>query len=82
MCRIPVRLLHRHMDALAAMLCCAFSLLVACHLICYSCKLIACLHSCLQECHCMLFLTEDNDFAGREQNITIEEIHAGTSSLH
>lgn len=28
----------------------------------------------LQECHCMLFLTPDNDFAGREQNITIDEI--------
>ena len=22
---------------------------------------------CRKECHCMLFLTEDNDFAGREQ---------------
>eukprot|EP00271_Cylindrocystis_brebissonii_P010447 TRINITY_DN26635_c0_g1_i1.p1 TRINITY_DN26635_c0_g1~~TRINITY_DN26635_c0_g1_i1.p1 ORF type:complete len:153 (-),score=15.60 TRINITY_DN26635_c0_g1_i1:291-749(-) len=27
-----------------------------------------------KECHCMLFLTEDNDFAGREQAITANEI--------
>jgi ferredoxin-thioredoxin reductase catalytic chain len=27
-----------------------------------------------KECHCMLFLTEDNDFAGDERNITIEEV--------
>ena len=26
------------------------------------------------ECHCMLFLTEDNDFAGKEQSITYEEV--------
>ena len=26
-----------------------------------------------KECHCMLFLTEDNDFVGDEQTITIEE---------
>ena len=28
----------------------------------------------LQECHCMLFLTEDNDFRGEEQNITLDEL--------
>lgn len=28
----------------------------------------------LQECHCMLFLTADNPFAGKEQNITMEEV--------
>jgi ferredoxin-thioredoxin reductase catalytic chain len=27
-----------------------------------------------KECHCMLFLTEDNDFAGEEQTITTEEL--------
>ena len=27
-----------------------------------------------KECHCMLFLTEDNDFVGDEQTITIEEV--------
>lgn len=26
------------------------------------------------ECHCMLFLTEDNDFAGKEQHISFEEV--------
>mmetsp|Transcript_6420 Transcript_6420/g.9083 ORF Transcript_6420/g.9083 Transcript_6420/m.9083 type:complete len:167 (-) Transcript_6420:318-818(-) len=26
------------------------------------------------ECHCMLFLTEDNDFAGEETSITAEEV--------
>lgn len=26
------------------------------------------------ECHCMLFLTEDNDFAGKEQDITYDEV--------
>lgn len=26
------------------------------------------------ECHCMLFLTEDNDFAGDETNISFEEV--------
>mmetsp|Transcript_21731 Transcript_21731/g.37040 ORF Transcript_21731/g.37040 Transcript_21731/m.37040 type:complete len:152 (-) Transcript_21731:710-1165(-) len=28
-------------------------------------------------CHCMLFLTEDNDFVGKDQDITIEEIKTG-----
>ncbi|XP_024371741.1 ferredoxin-thioredoxin reductase catalytic chain, chloroplastic [Physcomitrium patens] len=27
-----------------------------------------------KECHCMLFLTPENDFAGDEQKITIDEI--------
>lgn len=27
-----------------------------------------------KECHCMLFLTEDNDFAGDDRSITMEEI--------
>eukprot|EP00877_Chromochloris_zofingiensis_P014373 jgi/Chrzof1/918/Cz01g33170.t1_FTRC[v5.2] len=27
-----------------------------------------------KECHCMLFLTEDNDFAGKDQSISIEEV--------
>jgi ferredoxin-thioredoxin reductase catalytic chain len=30
------------------------------------------------ECHCMLFLTEDNAFAGPQQSITIEEIREFT----
>mmetsp|Transcript_46172 Transcript_46172/g.104298 ORF Transcript_46172/g.104298 Transcript_46172/m.104298 type:complete len:161 (+) Transcript_46172:91-573(+) len=31
------------------------------------------------ECHCMLFLTEDNDFAGEKQEISVEEVkkHSG-----
>ncbi len=29
-----------------------------------------------KECHCMLFLTEDNPFRGEKQTITTEEIHA------
>lgn len=32
-----------------------------------------------KECHCMLFLTEDNDFAGREQTITTQEISETTA---
>jgi hypothetical protein len=35
----------------------------------------------VQECHCMLFLTEDNDFAGEEQNITIDEIKDGCAGM-
>ena len=27
-----------------------------------------------KECHCMLFLTEDNDFVGTEQTITVDEV--------
>ena len=30
--------------------------------------------SARQECHCMLFLTEDNDFAGKDQSISMEEV--------
>ncbi len=32
-----------------------------------------------KECHCMLFLTPDNDFAGDSQEITFEQIRAETS---
>ncbi|GJP53413.1 hypothetical protein CLOM_g12560 [Closterium sp. NIES-68] len=34
-----------------------------------------------KECHCMLFLTEDNDFAGREQAITLTEIKDFTAGF-
>jgi ferredoxin-thioredoxin reductase catalytic chain len=34
-----------------------------------------------KECHCMLFLTPDNDFAGEQQDIAIEEIHAVRESM-
>eukprot|EP00897_Mesotaenium_endlicherianum_P009759 jgi/Mesen1/8811/ME000053S08211 len=34
-----------------------------------------------KECHCMLFLTEDNDFAGREQAITGEELTELTAGM-
>lgn len=32
-----------------------------------------------KECHCMLFLTEDNPFRGEQQTISIEEIQAHTT---
>jgi ferredoxin-thioredoxin reductase catalytic chain len=32
-----------------------------------------------KECHCMLFLTPDNDFAGDRQDITTEEIRSTTN---
>ena len=32
-----------------------------------------------KECHCMLFLTPDNDFAGDKQDISFEEIRATTN---
>lgn len=32
-----------------------------------------------QECHCMLFLTSDNDFAGDKQEISFEEVRQTTS---
>jgi ferredoxin-thioredoxin reductase catalytic chain len=32
-----------------------------------------------KECHCMLFLTEDNPFRSESQTITLEEIRAHTS---
>ncbi|XP_006662124.2 ferredoxin-thioredoxin reductase catalytic chain, chloroplastic [Oryza brachyantha] len=34
-----------------------------------------------KECHCMLFLTPDNDFAGEDQAITLEEIKDATSKI-
>uniref|UniRef100_A0A803PJY7 Ferredoxin-thioredoxin reductase catalytic chain, chloroplastic n=1 Tax=Cannabis sativa TaxID=3483 RepID=A0A803PJY7_CANSA len=34
-----------------------------------------------KECHCMLFLTSDNDFAGQEQAITLEEIKESTANI-
>ncbi|XP_010913468.1 ferredoxin-thioredoxin reductase catalytic chain, chloroplastic [Elaeis guineensis] len=34
-----------------------------------------------KECHCMLFLTPDNDFAGTEQTITLDEIKEATSKV-
>ncbi len=34
-----------------------------------------------KECHCMLFLTPDNDFAGDKQEISLEEIKAVSESL-
>ncbi|KAF7130317.1 hypothetical protein RHSIM_Rhsim10G0028700 [Rhododendron simsii] len=34
-----------------------------------------------KECHCMLFLTPDNDFAGEEQTITLDEIKESTANL-
>ncbi|WIA22030.1 hypothetical protein OEZ86_008462 [Tetradesmus obliquus] len=35
-----------------------------------------------KECHCMLFLTEDNDFAGKDQDISMEEINDGIKGMH
>ena len=32
-----------------------------------------------KDCHCMLFLTEDNPFRGEKQSITLDEIQAHTS---
>jgi ferredoxin-thioredoxin reductase catalytic chain len=34
-----------------------------------------------KECHCMLFLTSDNEFAGDKQEISIEEIKAVRESM-
>uniref|UniRef100_A0A7N2KZQ5 Ferredoxin-thioredoxin reductase catalytic chain, chloroplastic n=1 Tax=Quercus lobata TaxID=97700 RepID=A0A7N2KZQ5_QUELO len=34
-----------------------------------------------KECHCMLFLTPDNDFAGKEQAISLDEIRATTANI-
>ncbi|CAN1726074.1 Ferredoxin-thioredoxin reductase catalytic chain, chloroplastic [Linum perenne] len=34
-----------------------------------------------KECHCMLFLTPDNDFAGKDQTISLEEIKEATSNM-
>lgn len=32
-----------------------------------------------KECHCMLFLTPDNDFTGTQQEISMEQIRATTN---
>ena len=34
-----------------------------------------------KECHCMLFLTPDNDFAGEQQDIAMAEIEAVRSTM-
>ncbi|CAF1858951.1 unnamed protein product [Brassica napus] len=34
-----------------------------------------------KECHCMLFLTPDNDFAGKDQTITSDEIKETTAHM-
>ncbi|KAL3526458.1 hypothetical protein ACH5RR_011114 [Cinchona calisaya] len=34
-----------------------------------------------KECHCMLFLTPENDFAGKERTISLEEIKETTANL-
>lgn len=34
-----------------------------------------------KECHCMLFLTPDNEFAGDKQDIALEEIQAVRDSM-
>lgn len=34
-----------------------------------------------KECHCMLFLTPDNDFAGEQQDIDMAEIEAVRSTM-
>ena len=34
-----------------------------------------------QECHCMLFLQSDNDFAGQQQEISMDEIGAVRSGM-
>ncbi|NEQ82720.1 MAG: ferredoxin--nitrite reductase [Moorea sp. SIO2I5] len=34
-----------------------------------------------KDCHCMLFLTPDNDFAGDKQEIALDEIKAARDSM-
>merc|ERR1712216_266419 len=34
-----------------------------------------------KECHCMLFLTDDNDFAGEDQAITLEQVKEMTAGF-
>ncbi|KAI4366640.1 hypothetical protein MLD38_022494 [Melastoma candidum] len=34
-----------------------------------------------KECHCMLFLTSENDFAGTDQTITLDEIKESTANM-
>ena len=36
---------------------------------------------CLQECHCMLFLTEDNSFRGDDTKISLEEVVEATKGM-
>lgn len=33
------------------------------------------------ECHCMLFLTPDNEFAGESQTLTVEEVDSFTAGV-
>jgi ferredoxin-thioredoxin reductase catalytic subunit len=51
----------------------------------HTCALLLCnvcwLYAAVQECHCMLFLTEDNDFAGKEQDISMDEIKDGINGM-
>lgn len=42
----------------------------------FACKALA-----LQECHCMLFLTEDNGFRGEERAITLDTIEEATKGM-
>jgi ferredoxin-thioredoxin reductase catalytic chain len=35
----------------------------------------------VQECHCMLFLTSDNDFAGQDQQITPDELKSAIAGM-
>ncbi|MEL7036144.1 MAG: ferredoxin thioredoxin reductase catalytic beta subunit [Cyanobacteria bacterium J06592_8] len=34
-----------------------------------------------KECHCMLFLTPDNDFAGEKQDIAMEDLEAARQNM-
>ncbi|PSC71396.1 ferredoxin-thioredoxin reductase catalytic chloroplastic [Micractinium conductrix] len=34
-----------------------------------------------KECHCMLFLTEDNDFRGEDQTMTLEQVVEATKDM-
>jgi ferredoxin-thioredoxin reductase catalytic chain len=34
-----------------------------------------------KECHCMLFLTPDNEFSGEQQEITVEELQSIRDSM-
>jgi hypothetical protein len=36
----------------------------------------------VQECHCMLFLTDDNDFRGEDRTITLDEVVESTAGMH
>nr|WP_173391251.1 ferredoxin-thioredoxin reductase catalytic domain-containing protein [Gloeocapsa sp. PCC 73106] len=35
-----------------------------------------------KDCHCMLFILPDNDFAGQEQEISLEEIQSVRESMN